>query len=61
MNEETIEKLLNPKHQGVNGRGIGVFNVHQRIRLHFGNEYGLSIESVVGMKTIFRIKWPKRR
>ncbi|WP_256988806.1 sensor histidine kinase [Bacillus sp. EB106-08-02-XG196] len=61
MNEETIEKLLNPKHQGVNGRGIGVYNVDQRVRLHFGYEYGLSIESVVGRDTIFSIKWPKRR
>ncbi len=61
MNEESIKKLLNPNHHGGNGRGIGVYNVDQRIKLHFGNEYGLSIESVVGVKTIFSIKWPKRR
>ncbi|MEC1524531.1 histidine kinase [Neobacillus niacini] len=60
MNKETMDKLLDPNHQGVNGRGIGVYNVDQRIRLHFGNEYGLSIESVAGMKSSFRIKWPKR-
>jgi len=61
MNEETATKLLAPAHPDDKGRGIGVYNVDQRIKLHFGMEYGLSIESVVGMKTIFRITWPKRR
>lgn len=61
MNQETIEKLLIPKHQNDKGRGIGVINVDQRVKLHFGMEYGLSIESVIGVKTIFIIKLPKRR
>ncbi|MGX2958590.1 sensor histidine kinase [Peribacillus sp. JNUCC 23] len=61
MNQEIIEKLLTPKHQNDKGRGIGVYNVDQRVRLHFGMEYGLSIESVIGVKTIFTIKLPKRR
>ncbi|KMY48785.1 hypothetical protein AC625_04045 [Peribacillus loiseleuriae] len=61
MNQEIIEKLLIPKHQNDKGRGIGVYNVDQRVRLHFGMEYGLSIESVIGVKTIFTIKLPKRR
>ncbi|MGG1676947.1 sensor histidine kinase [Neobacillus sp. NRS-1170] len=61
MDEETATKLLAPAHPDEKGRRIGVYNVDQRVRLHFGLEYGLSIESVVGIKTIFKIKWPKRR
>ena len=46
MREEVLENILTdnskvPKH----GSGGGVINVHSRIRLMFGEEYGLSIES----------------
>ena len=46
MPEEVLEKILTdnskvPKH----GSGVGVINVHSRIRLMFGEKYGLSIES----------------
>ena len=46
MREEVLENILTdnskvPKH----GSGVGVINVHSRIRLMFGEEYGLSIES----------------
>ncbi|TDK62514.1 sensor histidine kinase [Bacillus salipaludis] len=61
MNEETIRKLLDPRQHDEGGKGIGVYNVDQRVKLHFGTEYGLSIESVVGLKTIFRMRWPRRR
>jgi two-component system sensor histidine kinase YesM len=36
-------------HQGLNG--IGIRNVHERIRLNYGEEYGLSIHSVLGKGT----------
>ncbi|OIK11874.1 hypothetical protein BIV60_17355 [Bacillus sp. MUM 116] len=61
MDKETIRKLLDPKQHDVRGKGIGVYNVDQRIKLHFGIEYGLTIESIIGVKTIFRMRWPKRR
>ncbi|MDQ0198706.1 sensor histidine kinase [Neobacillus ginsengisoli] len=61
MNDETIKKLLDPNYLDEKGKGIGVYNVDQRVKLHFGTKYGLSIESIVGMKTIFRMRWPKRR
>ena len=46
MREEVLENILTdsskvPKH----GSGVGVINVHSRIRLMFGEEYGLFIES----------------
>ncbi len=37
---------------------IGVLNVHRRIRLLYGSEYGLKIESQEGMWTIVTIKVP---
>ena len=42
-NNEIMYKDNNktPKH----GSGVGVINVHSRIKLMFGNEYGLSVES----------------
>ena len=44
MREEVLENILTdnskvPKH----GSGVGVINVHSRIRLMFGEEYGLSV------------------
>lgn len=46
MREEVVENILKdnnktPKH----GSGVGVINVHSRIKLMFGDQYGLSIES----------------
>ena len=58
MREEVLENILTdsskvPKH----GSGVGVINVHSRIRLMFGEEYGLFIESEPdeGTKVTIRI------
>ena len=40
------------------GSGIGLMNVHQRIRLHFGEAYGLEIESEPDEGTTVRIHLP---
>ncbi len=39
-------------------QSIGVKNVHQRIRLYYGDEYGLQIDSAEGMGTTVRIRIP---
>ncbi len=46
MNEDIVENILKdnnkvPKH----GSGVGLINVHSRIQLMFGNEYGLEVYS----------------
>ena len=46
MRKEVLENILKdnnkvPKH----GSGVGVINVHNRIQLMFGEEYGLKVES----------------
>ena len=38
--------------------GFGLFNINQRIRLHYGPEYGLTIESTYRKGTILQIVIP---
>ena len=40
------------------GSGIGVKNVNERIRLYFGEEYGLTIDSEPDEGTTVRIHLP---
>jgi|LSQX01.3.fsa_nt_gb LytS/YehU family sensor histidine kinase len=35
--------------------GYGLFNVDQRIKLSYGNDYGLHIDSIVGKGTVVTI------
>jgi len=41
------------------GSGIGVKNVDQRIKLHYGTSYGLSVESHMGEGTICTLTLPR--
>jgi len=46
MNEETIQAILAADQQSsVKFSGIGLRNIHDRIRLHFGAAYGIHIDS----------------
>lgn len=61
ISEETLKGLLQP-HTESDSRGhIGMYNVHQKIKLHFGDRYGLSVQSISGSGTTISIKLPKRR
>lgn len=46
------------KEMSTDESGFGLFNVNQRIRLHYGKNYGLSIESQLDKGTIVRIVLP---
>lgn len=46
---------------GTNQQGTGIRNVHERIRLYFGPEYGLSYKSNIGKGTIITIRIPDER
>lgn len=50
LTEETRERSR--------GSGIGLRNVHQRIQLYFGSNYGLEIESEPDEGTLVRIRLP---
>lgn len=61
MTDEEIENALSPKKEAhtLNKPGIGVNNVDQRIKMYYGAEYGLSIESRPGEGTCVSIRIPK--
>lgn len=60
MPQEQVDKLLTDDTETRSkGSGIGLKNVHQRIQLYFGSEYGLEITSEPDEKTIVRIHLPK--
>ena len=62
MPEEVVERLLDPNGPaaaaGAKGSGIGFRNVHRRIRLTFGADYGLTILSEPDDGTTVRIRLP---
>lgn len=41
------------------GKSIGLTNVHKRIRLYYGEEYGMSIQSRQGVGTTIRLRLPR--
>ena len=60
MTKEQVENLLSEKSHvsSRRGSGIGVKNVNERIRLYFGEAYGLDIESEPDEGTVIRIHLP---
>lgn len=54
MDEETAQKIITFK-----SKGYGVANVNQRIRLFYGQPYGLKIESSIGSGTHCTVTIPK--
>jgi len=60
MTEEAIEKIWNPPPAAPGlAKGIGIGNVHERIRLFFGPAYGVTIRSELDEGTRITIKIPK--
>ena len=56
MDKETCIKMLCE-----NSKGYGMRNVNERIKLIYGEEYGLYIESVPGEGTVVTVKLPERK
>ncbi|SDD03189.1 Histidine kinase-, DNA gyrase B-, and HSP90-like ATPase [Paenibacillus sp. UNCCL117] len=61
--EEQIEVILGREAERNEqaGTGVGIGNVQDRIRLTFGEEYGLSIVSVPGMLTTVELRLPQSK
>ncbi len=60
MSEERLEEIakrLSGKEK--DGVGFGIYNVSERIKLTFGDEYGISIYSTVDAGTTIQIRHPK--
>lgn len=60
MTEEKRKHILERKEQaeGRRNNGVGVFNVHNRLMLHYGGGYGLRYESRKGIGTTVYIRIP---
>ncbi len=59
MSEEEVARLFEDKiHRSSRGSGVGMMNVHKRIRLRFGEPYGLIAESELDVGTRIRIHIP---
>ena len=57
MSREQVENLLK---KGPSDRtGIGIKNVNDRLRIYFGPQYGISIESVPDEGTTVTIRMPR--
>ena len=58
--KDVIEEIESPlEQQGqLSRRGMGIRNVHERIRLYFGSAYGLSCTSALGKGTTFTVRVP---
>ena len=66
MDAETMQRIVGrldqPEAEGEDDHySIGLSNVHQRIRILFGEPYGLTIESEPGVRTVVSIVMPARR
>lgn len=57
MTKEQCETIL--KKDRSDSKGIGVKNVNDRLKIYFGDEYGISIESELDVGTTVKIKIPK--
>jgi two-component system sensor histidine kinase YesM len=58
MTRDVIDRLLNEGSVSSKGSGIGLKNVHERIMLYFGDEYGVVIESEPDEGTCIRLHLP---
>lgn len=60
INSEKLAIINKNLHDGVfhSETGYGIYNVHARIQLTYGTEYGLVLESTENVKTISRLTLP---
>lgn len=57
MSEEQVDDLL--KHDITDAHGIGVKNVNDRVRIYFGERYGISVRSELDEGTCVSVRIPK--
>lgn len=59
MDEKSIISALNVEESALKGfNSIGLKNIYDRVKLHFGDEYGLQIQSELGMGTVVTVRIP---
>ncbi|MBD7969404.1 sensor histidine kinase [Paenibacillus gallinarum] len=58
---QQLEQPLQSEEEEPAEGGFGLQNVHQRLRLYFGSEYGVDLESIAGAGTTIFVRIPKNR
>jgi two-component system sensor histidine kinase YesM len=58
MSQETLKNILVKDMPSQNKRGVGVKNVNDRIKLYFGDEYGIEFQSELEVGTTVKIRIP---
>ena len=58
MTLQAVDVLNRRLRQSVSSEHIGLINVAERVRLRFGDEYGLHIKSAPDEKTVVTILMP---
>ncbi|WP_308635759.1 sensor histidine kinase [Paenibacillus silvisoli] len=58
MPEDRLKEIKQRLEGKAAGESIGIINVHERIRLFFGHEYGITIDSEWGKGTTVTIHYP---
>ncbi len=61
MDEQTLQHILEENKENYNSNGVGVYNVHMRLQLYYGPEYGIRYESILGVGTIATITIPRKQ
>lgn len=56
-----LQTVLSGMHAGKESLGFGLFNVHERIRLVYGDNYGVRIYSTIGEGTQVEVWYPLGR
>ena len=58
MTEEQLEKIFEKRETDIKKNGVGVLNVHERIQLYYGKDYGLRFSSTLGEGTAVEVHIP---
>jgi len=61
MNEETLNHIFDEKITDFKKNGVGVNNVQQRLKLYYGEAYGITFQSEPGVGTTGKITIPSAR
>ncbi|MGB8455600.1 MAG: histidine kinase [Anaerocolumna sp.] len=59
MNSDTLNTICSKQDNNGTKMGFGIMNVHERIRLYYGEQYGMKIYSKEGTGTRIILKIPK--
>ena len=61
MDKETLEHILEENKENYRSNGVGIYNVHMRLQLYYGPDYGIKYESRLGAGTIATVTIPVRQ